>query len=145
MLESKSIQRYNKMKSLGCQFPDSFQNEDVDFDSINVCFVSFFNIRAYHWLRISLITNYFRISTELKKLSSTGVMRLHQIAIKFTNIKSFDGTEEMKKRLMRSRKEPKIELDAEKRAFMPKHFRYHLDKNIFLLPSPFVIRYNLYL
>ena len=97
-LESKSIQRYNKMKSLGCQFPDSFQNEDVDFDSINVCFVSFFITRAYHWRLISSITNYFRISTELKKLSSTGVMRLHQIAIKFTNIKSFDGTEEMKKR-----------------------------------------------
>ena len=86
------------MKSLGCQFPDSFQNEDVDFDSINVCFVSFFITRAYHWRLISSITNYFRISTELKKLSSTGVMRLHQIAIKFTNIKSFDGTEEMKKR-----------------------------------------------
>ena len=39
-LESKSIQRYNQMKSNGCQFADSFEFDGIDSDTANVCLVS---------------------------------------------------------------------------------------------------------
>ena len=41
-LESKSVQRYNQMKLRGCEFADSFEFDGIDFDTVNVCLVSFF-------------------------------------------------------------------------------------------------------
>ena len=39
-LERKSISQYNKMKANGCEFPDSFESEDIDFDTVDACNVS---------------------------------------------------------------------------------------------------------
>ena len=40
-LERKSIDRYNQMKSNGCEFADSFDIDGIDFDTVNMCRVSF--------------------------------------------------------------------------------------------------------
>ena len=50
-LESKSVHRHNQMKSNGCEFADSFEFDYIDFDTVNVCLVSFFisrRIIAYY-------------------------------------------------------------------------------------------------
>ena len=50
-LESKSVHRHNQMKSNGCEFADSFEFDGIDFDTVNVCLVSFFisrRIIAYY-------------------------------------------------------------------------------------------------
>ena len=40
-LERKSIQRYNQMKTNGCEFSDSFEYDEINFDVVNVCNVSY--------------------------------------------------------------------------------------------------------
>ena len=40
-LKAKSTQRYNKMKANGCEFSDSYEFEGINFDTTNVCNVSF--------------------------------------------------------------------------------------------------------
>ena len=126
------------MKLNGCEFADSFEFDDIDFDTVNECLVSSFISRPWipgYFSDMSAITNYFRILIKLQKHSSTGALRSHQIAIKLTKEKNFNGTKEIIKRLIRSWQELKIVLAAEKRAAFSK-------QNVNLLFSHIVITVN---
>ena len=41
-MRNRMVARYNRMKADGCEYPDSFTYDDIDFETVNdVCTVSF--------------------------------------------------------------------------------------------------------